>query len=98
MIFAESSIPTDAESRNGARNWPHAPPHHLDSAGIYFLTARARDQKHLLGDDFMKDWFQETFFQLAGDFGWKLEAWAILSNHYHFVANIPLGPEGGAEI
>ena len=52
----------------------------------------------MLTDDSMKDWFQETFFQLAEDFGWKLEAWAILSNHYHFIANIPPGPDGGNSV
>jgi putative transposase len=98
MEIPEPPIPSDSESRNGARNWPHAPPHNLDSAGIYFLTSRAKDGKHLLEDDSMKDWFQETFFQLVEDFGWKLEAWAILSNHYHFIANIPPGPDGGHSV
>ncbi len=46
----------------------------------------------------MKDWFQDTLFQFAQDFGWKLEAWAILSNHYHFIANIPAGGDGGNSI
>ncbi len=33
---------------------------------------------------------------MAGDFGWRLEAWAVFSNHYHFVAHSP--PEtGGTE-
>jgi putative transposase len=27
--------------------------------------------------------------RLARDFGWKLEAWAIFSNHYHFVGHSP---------
>ena len=37
----------------------------------------------------MKDWFQDKLFALASEFGWRLEAWAILSNHYHFVAHSP---------
>jgi putative transposase len=26
---------------------------------------------------------------VAQDFGWQLEAWAVFSNHYHFVAHSP---------
>ena len=26
---------------------------------------------------------------VARDYGWQLEAWAVLSNHYHFVAHSP---------
>jgi putative transposase len=32
---------------------------------------------------------------VARDFGWRLEAWAVFSNHYHCVAHSPVG-EGGA--
>jgi hypothetical protein len=24
--------------------------------------------------------------KIAAEFGWRLEAWAVFSNHYHFVA------------
>jgi putative transposase len=27
--------------------------------------------------------------KVAADFGWRLEAWAVFSNHYHFVAHSP---------
>ncbi len=27
--------------------------------------------------------------RVAHDFGWQLEAWAVFSNHYHFVAKSP---------
>ena len=30
---------------------------------------------------------------MARDFGWRLEAWAVFSNHYHFVAHSPEGQE-----
>ena len=43
----------------------------------------------------MKDWFQKTLFALAKEFGWTLEAWAILSNHYHLIGHSPKGPVGG---
>jgi len=28
----------------------------------------------------------ETLLQLAASHGWKLEAWAVFPNHYHFIA------------
>jgi len=31
---------------------------------------------------------------VARDFGWRLEAWAIFSNHYHFIGH---SPDEGAE-
>ena len=31
---------------------------------------------------------------MAAQFGWSVEAWAIFSNHYHFVAH---SPEAGAD-
>jgi hypothetical protein len=82
-------LPDGETSLKGTRDWPHAPPHRLGAAGVYFLTARSMGGRHLLADDGMKDWFQKRLFQLAGEFGWKLEAWAILSNHYHLIAHSP---------
>jgi putative transposase len=88
-------LPTD-EACKGTQNWPHAPPHRLLSAGVYFLTARTAGRRHLLADDALKDWFQDTLFQLTRDTGWQLEAWCILSNHYHLVAHSP--EDGGSTL
>jgi putative transposase len=30
---------------------------------------------------------------VANEFGWQLEAWAVFSNHYHFVGHSPEHPE-----
>ena len=46
----------------------------------------------------MKDWFEKTLLQIAEDNGWKIEAWAILSNHYHFVAHVQQGTDGAESI
>jgi len=39
------------------------------------------------------DYFQEILFFLSGEFGWSLHAWAILANHYHFIAVSPPQPD-----
>jgi putative transposase len=35
------------------------------------------------------DFFQESLFRCAREFGWDLRAWAVLANHYHFIAASP---------
>jgi putative transposase len=91
----QPALPTD-EACKGTQNWPHAPPHRLRSAGVYFLTARTSERRHLLAEDALKDWFQVTLFQLIHEAGWRLEAWCILSNHYHLVVHSP--EEGGSSL
>ena len=38
------------------------------------------------------DFFQDCLFKCASEFGWNLRAWAVLANHYHFVAASPPDP------
>ena len=91
-------LPDDEISAKGTQHWPHAPPHRLSQGGVYFLTARCAEGRHLLADDDMKDWFQETLFAIAKEFEWTLEAWAILSNHYHLIGHSPKGPNGAESL
>jgi putative transposase len=35
---------------------------------------------------------------LTEKYGWRLEAWAVFSNHYHFVAHSPGGVENAASL
>jgi len=30
---------------------------------------------------------------VAAEYGWRLEAWAVFSNHYHFIGHSPAQPE-----
>lgn len=84
------TLPSAGESTVGSKDWPHAPPHRLASAGVYFVTARARQERHLLHSPKRRDWFQEAFQRCVLEFGWRLEAWAILSNHYHWIGQSPV--------
>lgn len=36
---------------------------------------------------------QDHLFNLAIKYGWRLEAWALFSNHYHIIAQSPENPE-----
>jgi putative transposase len=91
-------LPDDEKCAKGTQHWPHAPPHRLSLGGVYFVTARSAGGRHLLADDDMKDWFQETLFTITQEFGWTLEAWAILSNHYHIIGHSPKGPDGAESL
>ena len=35
------------------------------------------------------DFFLQSLFTYAEEFGWSLRAWAVLANHYHFIAHSP---------
>lgn len=74
-------------------NWPHAPAHWLFEPGIYMVTASTYHKVYHLKSPVRKDYFQERLFSIAAEFGWQLQAWAILSNHYHFIARSPDDPQ-----
>ena len=96
--YIMDDLPDDEKCAKGTQHWPHAPPHRLSLRGVYFVTARCAEGRHLLAEDEMKDWFQEALFTIANEFGWTLEAWAILSNHYHLIGHSPQGPCGAESL
>jgi len=73
-------------------DWPHAPPHRLMEAGAYMVTCGTYQKAQLLSTPQRLDFFLTLLFSSAKEFGWTLEAWAILSNHYHFIASSPENP------
>src|SRR5438445_13238126 len=66
--------------------WPHAPMHHFGSAGTYFVTASTLHQAHHFRGKERLAVLHRGVLKVAANFGWQLEAWAVFSNHYHFVA------------
>jgi putative transposase len=70
--------------------WPHAPVHKLDEPGAFIVTAGTYLKAHHLRKSVLLDSLQTTLFSEANRFGWQLQAWALFSNHYHFVALSPL--------
>ena len=67
--------------------WPHAPPHHLTVGGTYFVTAGTYQQAHHFKGRERLEVIQRGLLKTLHDGGWQLEAWAVFSNHYHFVAS-----------
>jgi len=69
--------------------WPHAPPHRLTGNGTYFVTAGCYQRQHHFRGATRLKVLHRGLLTVARDFGWQLEAWAVFSNHYHFVAHAP---------
>ncbi len=70
---------------------PHlnTPPHWFVSNAIYIVTGATLYKKPLLDSDSKRINFCETLIERAGILGWSLEAWFVMSNHYHFIARSP---------
>ncbi|PYI85691.1 MAG: hypothetical protein DME26_10410 [Verrucomicrobia bacterium] len=69
--------------------WPHAPTHQLATSGTYFVTASTYQKLHHFRGAARLKVLHRGLLKLAEKFGWQLEAWAVFSNHYHFVAHSP---------
>ncbi len=68
------------------KDWPHAPLHRFDSNGIYMVTASTIDKRHFFRTPEELDLLENDLLLLAKKYQWNLEAWAVFSNHYHFIA------------
>jgi REP-associated tyrosine transposase len=73
-------------------DWPHAPVHRLNAAGAYMVTAGTYQKAHFFRDASRLILLQDRLLALAQESGWQLQAWAIFSNHYHFVTLSPEQP------
>jgi putative transposase len=73
-------------------NWPHGPAHWLFEPGLYIVTVSTYRKLPHLNSPLRLDFFQDCLFKCASEFGWKLRAWAVFANHYHFVAASPPDP------
>jgi putative transposase len=70
-------------------SWPHAPVHRLSQCGTYFVTASTYNKQHLFRGGERLGVLERGLLRVMKDFGWQIEAWAVFSNHYHFVAHSP---------
>ena len=90
MFYMQTSSPKLA--------WPHAPRHELTSKGTYFVTAGTYLKEHHFRSAERLEILQTELLTLARRFEWQLEAWAIFSNHYHFVGHSPPIEEGAESL
>lgn len=70
-------------------NWPNNPLHRLSSAAAFLVTTATQHEAPLFRGELRLDFLQNTLVELAQQFGWELQAWTIVPNHYHFIAISP---------
>jgi putative transposase len=75
-------------------SWPHAPLHELSARGSYIITAGTYRKAHYFQTRRRLEVLHRGLLSVTRDAGWRLEAWAVFSNHYHFVGH---SPDAGAD-
>ena len=66
--------------------WHHAPQHRFVSGQIYIVTARTIRREHFFRGRHRLRLLEDVSLECIVDAGWRLRAWAMFSNHYHWVA------------
>jgi len=70
-----------------SKDWPHSPIHRLSEHGTYIVTAGTFHKEHHFSGSQRLGYLEANLLRIVKEFGWQLEAWAVFSNHYHFVAH-----------
>ena len=71
------------------KKYEHNPPHLFRQNAKYFITGSTYFRKHYLESDAAKEKTLEFMFKSFEHFGWKIEDWVLLNNHYHVMAEAP---------
>ena len=82
------------DSKTAASGWHHAPVHKLDGRGAYMVTCGTLQKIPVLTTPERLSDFQSILFEHTGKFGWQVQAWAVMSNNYHWIG---LSPEKEAD-
>jgi putative transposase len=87
------ATPSETKGVPQVRNWPHAPAHRLGATGAYMVTAGTYQKVHHFRDPDRLSFLHDELLATALRYGWQLQAWAMFSNHYHFIALAPDNPD-----
>ena len=72
-----------------APRWPHAPLHRLSEAGTFIVTAGTYGKHAFFTDGERLRGLHVGLLNYAAKYGWRLDAWSVFPNHYHFVGHSP---------
>jgi putative transposase len=67
----------------------HNPPHYFIPDAMYMVTGAILYNQPLLRENKHEEFVLQILLERADLLGWGLQAWSILNNHYHFVAQAP---------
>ena len=68
------------------KDWPHVPVHRLNEDGVYMVTAATLYKQCLFNTPDKLTLLESRLLSFARNYNWQLQAWAVFSNHYHFIA------------
>jgi putative transposase len=63
--------------------------HRLSSRGTFIVTAGTYLKAHIFRSANRLAVLHRGLLSVAQEFRWRLEAWSVFSNHYHFVGHSP---------
>jgi putative transposase len=70
-------------------HWAHSPSHLFLPEAFYIVTAGTYQKERIFHSPQRRTLVLSTLFDQARRFGWGLQAWAVMQNHHHFVAQAP---------
>jgi putative transposase len=76
-----------------SKDWPHAPLHRISEHGTYIVTAGTLRKQHYFRGPERLDLLESALLAVVKQAGWQLEAWAVFTNHYHFLAHSKAGAQ-----
>ena len=75
--------------------WHHQPVHLFRPNQTYIVTAATLHKERFFRGDDRTALLHDMLLELAGKYGWSLQAWAVFSNHYHWIG---VAPEDAASL
>jgi len=77
------------EDKIEVSSWSHSPLHVFLPNTLYIVTAATLYKQSIFTTYAKLDLLQRTLFEVMLATRWELQAWAIFTNHYHFIARSP---------
>ena len=71
------------------KTYLHNPPHYFVPNAMYVVTGAILYNQHLFTENNRKEFFLQTLLERTKLLGWGLQAWSVLNNHYHLIAQAP---------
>jgi putative transposase len=66
--------------------WHHSPVHVFQPHTSYIITASTVRKEHFFNSPQKLALVQTRLFEAMAKYKWTIRAWAIMANHYHFIA------------